>query len=197
MKTIYLFLTLSSLAHLAIAQAPSSQLDPAKLPRSVSQFVPAGFVALYATRGNLNLDAIDDVVLIVKKPNEAKTSDVNDHPEKRPLLILIGQAGGTYRLAGRNDNTVYCVDCGGVMGDPFTGVVIKNGYFSVEHYGGSSQRWGRIITYRYNPAEKSWLLSRDGLITFSATDPDLQTTQAKTSKDFGRVPFSAFDIYKE
>lgn len=180
-----------------MAQAPSSDLDPQKLPRTVSQFVPAGYVALYATRGNLNLDAINDVVLIVNKPNEAKTSDVNVHPEKRPLLILIGQADGTYRLAGRNDNTVYCVACGGAMGDPFTGVAIKNGYFSVEHYGGSSQRWGRIITYRYNPAEKNWLLSRDGLITFTATDPARQTTQARTTKDFGRVPFPAFDIYKE
>lgn len=197
MKTIYLFLILSGLAQLVIAQESSSQLNPAKLPRSISQFVPAGYVTLSATRGNLNLDAIEDVVLIVKKPNEAKTSDVNDHPEKRPLLILIGQAGGTYRLAGRNDNTVYCVDCGGAMGDPLTGVAIKNGYFSVEHYGGSSQRWGRIITYRYNPAEKTWLLNRDGSFTFSATDPNRQTTKAKTSKDFGRVPFSAFDIYKE
>jgi hypothetical protein len=77
---------------------------------------------------------------VLHRPDEQKTSDVVDHPTKRPLLLFVDGASGTYPLTARTDNAVYCVDCGGIMGDPFMGLAIKKGYFTVEHYGGSAQR---------------------------------------------------------
>jgi hypothetical protein len=67
----------------------------------------------------------------------------------------------------------------------------------VEHYGGSAQRWTRFITFRYDAATRTWLLHRDGSERFHALDPEHGTTIATTAKDFGRVPLSKFDIYKE
>lgn len=79
------------------------------------------------------------------------------------------------------------------MGDPFTGLTIKKGYFTVEHYGGSAQRWTRYVTFKYDPASRTWLLHRDGHERFEALDP---AHGATTAQDFGRVPFPRFDIYQ-
>ena len=83
------------------------------------------------------------------------------------------------------------------MGDPFMGLAIKKGYFTVEHYGGSAQRWTRFVTFKYDPAARTWLLHRDGRERFQALDPAHGTTTATTAKNFGRVPLARFDIYKE
>jgi len=167
------------------------------VPANLKTFIPKGYHALSLTKGDLNRDAYSDAILVLYKKGEEKTSDVINHPEKRPLLILTGQADKTYKLAARNDDAVYCVDCGRQMGDPFTGITIKNGYFSVEHYGGSGWRWTRIITFKYSPADKNWFLYKDGGERFQAITHEEVKTAVKTVKDFGKVPFINFDIYKE
>lgn len=170
---------------------------PVTVPANLKNFVLKGYEVLDITKGNLNLDTYPDAIMVLYKKGEKETSDVIDHPEKRPLLILTGQADKTYKLAARSDNAVYCVDCGGQMGDPFTGITIKNGYFSVEHYGGSSWRWTRIITFKYSSAEKNWFLHKDGGDSFHAAAPEEVKTKVKTVKSFGKVPFKNFDIYKD
>lgn len=174
-------------------ETATAKPDPMVL---LAAFIPKGYSILDTTSGDLNLDAYADMVLVLKKDGEDTTSDVTEHPEKRPLVILTGQPDHTYKQAARNDNAVYCVDCGGMMGDPFTGVVIKNGYFSVEHYGGSSERWTRTITFKYAKADGYWYLHKDGGTGFSTFEPEDVSNTVKTVKDFGRVPFHAFDIYE-
>ena len=185
-----------SLAPLAVGAQQPVASAPA-LPAAIRRALPAGYAVLDAAQGDLNRDALPDWLVVLHRPDEHKTSNVVDHPTKRPLLVFVGGAGGTYTLAARSDNAVYCVDCGGMMGDPFTGLAIKKGYFTVEHYGGSAQRWTRYVTFRYDPAARTWLLHRDGHEHFHALDPEHGTTTAATAKDFGRVPLTQFDIYKE
>jgi hypothetical protein len=183
---------------LAFASPPQAPRNPAPpLPAAIRRVLPTGYTVLDAARGDLNRDAVPDWLVVLHRPDEAKTSDVVSHPTKRPLLLFVGGAGGTYTLAARADNAVYCVDCGGIMGDPFMGLAIKRGYFTVEHYGGSAQRWTRYVTFRYEPASRTWLLHRDGSEHFHALDPEHGTTTATTAKNFGRVPLATFDIYKE
>jgi len=168
-----------------------------RLKTHILTFVPKDYSILDTEIGNLNLDEYPDMILVLKKNGEEKTSDVVDHPEKRPLLILVGQADGTFKLVARNDNTVYCIDCGGMMGDPYQGISIKKGYFSVEHYGGSAWRWTRIITYKYSKAENYWFLHKDGSDNFNTFEPEKVESKILTTKNFGKVPFDKFDIYKE
>lgn len=175
----------------------SSKEDVKILADNIKSFIPENYSVLDTVSGNLNLDNYNDMILVLKKNGEEKTSDVVNNPEKRPLLILIGEPNNKYKLAGRNDNTVYCIDCGGAMGDPFMGVVIKNGYFSIEHYGGSSWRWSRIITYKYSKDENNWLLHKDGNESFHASEPEKVEVTVKTTKDFGKVFFKDFNIYAE
>jgi hypothetical protein len=171
--------------------------DYQSLPAEVTRYIPPNYQVLNVTYGNLNLDNYPDLILVLHKNNEEKTSDVVSHPEKRPLLIFTGGPGNTYKLTARNDNAVYCVDCGGAMGDPFTGITIKNGYFSVEHYGGSAWRWARIITFRYVKTAQNWVLYKDGNESFNAGDPEKVERKIYTAKKFGKVPFNHFNIYKE
>lgn len=192
-----MLLLFSSLTWLLASQLPTQpEPDPA-LPVAIRRALPAGYTLLSATRGDLNRDALPDWAVVLHRPDEKQTSDVVAHPTKRPLLLFVGGAGGTYTLAARTDNAVYCVDCGGMMGDPFQQVAIKKGYFTVEHYGGSAHRWTRYVTFRYDPASRTWLLHRDGHEHFHALEPARGTTTSTTSKDFGRVPLAKFDIYQE
>ncbi|MBF0573599.1 MAG: hypothetical protein HQK69_07555, partial [Desulfamplus sp.] len=162
----------------------------------IVRFIPENYSVLNMTKGDLNLDSIDDIILILKKNGEEKTSDVIEHPEKRPLYILIGKSDGLYELAAKNDNAVYCVDCGGMLGDPFNNITIKKGCFSVEHFGGSAWRWTRIITFKYSKSEKNWFLHKDGGDSFHAAGGKVET-RVKTVKDFGLVMFEQYDIYKK
>lgn len=171
--------------------------DIDNLPNELLEFVPTNFSVLDAISGDLNLDEINDYILVLKKNGEDSLSNAVDNPERRPLMILIREKDNKLQLVRRNNNTVYCIDCGGMMGDPFMGITIKNGYFSVEHYGGSAWRWTRIITYKYSKQDNEWFLHKDGSESFHASEPGKVESNIRTIKNFGKVKFEEFDIYKE
>lgn len=171
------------------AQSQSSK--PAPYP----SFIPKGFTLLDSAYGDLNKDAYKDMVLILRNDAEQNNADTT-----RPLLLLAGTANGLYNLMERNDHVVLCAGCGGVMGDPYQGITIKGGYFSIEHYGGSSWRWTRIITFKYDSTTKKFKLHRDAGVSFHASEPDKQKETVHNKKDFGKLFFSQFnqnDIWKD
>ncbi|QNH63331.1 hypothetical protein [Hymenobacter sediminicola] len=178
----------------AKAPAPATQPQPATpiaTPDSaalVRQFVPAGYRLLDMKTGDLNRDAYPDKLLVL----DSLTADNQGSETRRPLLLLTANAQGQYILAARNDNTVMCSECGGMMGDPYQGLTIKNGYFSVEHYGGSGWRWTHIITFKYNPTDHHWYLHRAGGDSFHASNPDSAKTHIETPRDFGRIRFERY-----
>lgn len=175
----------------AVDRNTSAQKSPKPL---LDRFIPKGYSILDTASGNLNLDKHNDMIVILKKNNEAQTADIIDNPEARPLLILLGQKNGELKLAAKSNSTVYCYDCGGMMGDPYQGIVIKDGYFSIEHYAGSAWRWSRIITYKFSTSENYWFLHRDIGESFHVSEPDKVERQEKTKKDFGNVKFEDFKI---
>lgn len=111
-------------------------------------------------------------------------------------MILIQNKSKQLELKSKNENVVYCVDCGGMMGDPYVTMVYKEGYFSIEHYGGSTWRWTRIITFKYNKTKDDWFLHKDSSESFHVDGTEKVQTNIKTTKDFGVVRFNEFDIYK-
>jgi hypothetical protein len=161
-----------------------------KLPVQLQKYVPAGFSAMDTVYGDLNRDSYRDLVMVLRQNDE---DTITMQSTKRPLLLFTGEADGTLKFAARNDNVVYCISCGGVMGDPYQGITIKNGYFSAEHYGGSSWRWTRIITFRYSAKDNTWILHKDGGESFHAAEPEKTETKIATEKDFGRILFEKYD----
>src|SRR6185503_17580214 len=164
-----------------------------EVPGELLPFIPDGYQVLDHAAGDLNKDKLSDYLLILKKPNGAELSNAAEHPEPRPLLLLIRQKDGSLKLVTRNDNVVLCVDCGGVFGDPYAGMTIKNGYFSIEHYGGSNWRWERIITFKYDAKGKRWALHKDGTIRYQPSN-EVGGQTILTTKDFGTVEFEKFDV---
>ena len=160
-------------------------------------FIPNGFQILDYKKGNLNLDQYEDYIVILKKIDEEKTSDVINNPEKRPLFILIGKANNTFEVISKNDNCVYCIDCGGMMGDPYVGITIKKGFFTIEHYGGSSWRWSHDITFKYSKKDKFWFLYKLRNVSFNVGELEKVKVKVKRKKDFGKIPFDKYDIYRE
>ena len=177
------------------AAFPAAVAAPASA--ALKTFVPAGYEILDTAFGDLNGDAVADWLLVLKKPVEEEPEGDNLQSTDRLLLILLGGENGALRLAARNDNVVFHVNDGGMMGDPYTGLTIKNGFFSVEHYGGSAWRWTHITTFKWSKTDATWLLFKEGGDSFHAFEPDKVETKVRTQKDFGKVRFVDFDAAKD
>lgn len=167
------------------------------VPRAIQQQFPPDYILLFAASGDLNKDSVADCLVVLKHIMEDSV-DLNDDVQfARKLLIFIGRGNNNFELAAASDSAMYCKTCGGMMGDPFMGFTIKNGYFSIENYGGSGWRWSRTITFKYVPEKKNWYLHKDGHQSFHASDPEKVTTTILTPKDFGVVSFAQFNINKD
>jgi hypothetical protein len=169
------------------------------LPASLAAFVPDGYTAIDTTGGDLNKDQYRDMIMVLKKNGEESPADDVGGAPKRPLLVLTGQPDGGYKQAAKNENVVLAIDMGGMMGDPFQGIAVKNGFFTVEHYGGSAWRWETQTTFRYSVADDTWLLHKEWRHSFHAASEDDADDKehSKTVKDFGKVRFEDYDVYKE
>jgi len=161
------------------------------LPQNLLNLIPLGYEVLKTAEGDLNLDSIDDILIALKKKNE----DANS-AENRPLIIVLADGKGNYVAQQRNDNVVLCSGCGGALGDPFMDLVINNGFFSAEFYGGSRGRWARTITFKYDKNKNNWCLHKDGYSTYDSLDesenPKVEE-EVLTKKDFGVVLFENFN----
>jgi|SRR5689334_19455277 len=165
--------------------------DSTILPQQVSKFIPKGYALMDNVRGDLNLDKYTDIVLVLKKLGEDTALDATEY--KRPILLLLGHADKTFTLATRNDSLVYCYQCGGLFGDPYDGVEIKEGSFTVNHFGGSNDRWSNAITFKYSLADKKWYLYKIVDKGWSVFNLKKVETSIRTKKDFGVVLFEKFN----
>jgi hypothetical protein len=155
--------------------------------QKLNDFIPDGFVILDSASGDINRDGIKDLVVIFKNNTENIHSDT-----ARPLLLLQGNGRGQYKLMARNDNVVLCFGCGGIFGDPYAGITIKNGFFSIEHYGGSNWRWTRTITFSYDLKRKEFVLHRDAGYSWYIFKPKKRSLQLYNKQDFDRLYFSVY-----
>lgn len=159
--------------------------------RPFSSFIPTGYSILDSASGDLNKDRLKDYVLILKIDEEADHADTT-----RPLLLLMGTGKEEYRLFARNDSVVLCKSCGGVFGDPYAGITVKNNFFSVEHYGGSNWRWTRIITFRYDTKTGQFILHRDAGESYHTSNPDKVKLNLHEKQDFGKLSFANYSSDK-
>ena len=160
---------------------------------SAVDFILPEYEILDTLKGDLNGDAYADMLLLMRHQHESQS---NENLE-RPLFILLGSATG-YRLGAMSRTAVYCHLCGGVMGDPYTGMQIDStGTFTISHYGGSNWRWTRNLTFRFDKESKDWLLFQDVSESFSVFDEQDIQVDTRTTKDFGQLSISSFNINEE
>ena len=181
---------LSSILSISAAR----QNDEVKIPADVKPFVQKGLIPIAIETGDLNADGFKDHVLVVSQPVDENAA-WEEGAGKRSVLILIREPSGELRLAGRNDLVVLCKNCGGVFGDPFAGVNIRDTSFTVNNYGGSNDRWSYSYTFDYSRRDRTWQLVRVEDESFHALDPK-HTTKRRVyapPKSFGLITFSEFD----
>jgi hypothetical protein len=160
-------------------------------------FVPAGYQLLAEENGDLNLDFYPDKILVFSPPGEDSLS-TQEKPLLRLLVMLYGTKNKQYEKALQHENLVCYYNYDPNFKDAFTGVGIEKGSFTISHYGGMAERWGRSTTFKFHAAENKWLLESDEFTTFMASD-EKNTTSIKTltHKDFGKVYLEQFSIYTD
>ena len=173
----------------AVAWAGAQEPD-VEVPAAAKPFVAAGTRPLAFEQADLNRDGRQDAILVL----ETVKADPDGDGRSRTLLILVGQAEGTFREAKRNAKVVYCSACGGMMGDPFQGVSVGPGTFTVENAGGSSWRWGVGYRFNYSRRDDTWQLVRVEENDFHASEAaEAKTVVSTPPKHFGKIDIAAFD----
>jgi len=159
----------------------------------LNSYILKDFVILDSFSGDINNDKIKDLVLILKHNQEEDNFDTT-----RPLLLLEGNNQGLYRLMAKNDNVVLCKICGGVYGDPFEGITLENGGFTLDFRGGSRWRWTRHISFKFDKISSQFILYKDIGIAYDGSNPEGKIDKKKyNKKDFGRLPFTKYNYEKE
>ena len=92
--------------------------------------------------GDLDNDGIDEKVIVIN------TKDSTENGFIREIQIL-KLSKNTWVEWKKSRNAILKSDEGGMMGDPFEGIEIKNNVLLISHFGGSSWKWGNVDKYRF------------------------------------------------
>lgn len=185
-----------------------------KLPMNdsciLNKFIPKGYIILDSISGNLNGDALQDMILVLKK--EEEDTFHNEIP-KRLLIILSGLPNHNFKPEAINENAIYCYNLGGVSKtDPYDNIKIADDLFMIQHSGGmGGYHWKTAHSFKYVHNENKWYLFKmelnEMMLNFNYDNStnnekdnieiESDTISIKTDKDFGKIAFENFDIYQE
>lgn len=193
-RILFAFLLASVFTPAAHAQGPPQEFDcraPSALPAAVRPFVAARTCAIALERGDLDRDGRADYLLVLERLDPAPNPDEG---RLRSLRVLVAGEGGRLTEAARNDRVVACTKCGGIWGDPFDGITVGPGRFSVNHYGGSAWRWRADYTFAYSRRDRAWQLVRVSTLSYHNSNPDSMDKRVYTPpRHFGKIDLREFD----
>jgi hypothetical protein len=159
------------LSVLAAAQAAS-------LPKNIAGQIPAGYTVLSFKSGELNDDKLADFLVALRKADEKAIADKTGKAPRRPLLLFVQNADGTYTLTKRNDQVIFAADEGGQC-DPFEdgedGLAIKDHYFTIQNSVACGAHWTDYITFRYEPKLHDWIFYKrisENWVMNNSSDPN-------------------------
>ncbi|WP_051296133.1 hypothetical protein [Eisenibacter elegans] len=156
MKPLY---TITLLLALISTVLKASPLPPDTVP------TPKGYLKLVEALGDLNGDSSVELVVIYQTNEETDLGMVRE-------IRIFQKTKGNWSLWHQSRGAVLPSQAGGMMGDPFQTLSIKNGQIVLEHFGGSREKWQYIHTYQYQ--DKQWYLAK-AEVEFG--DPCGQTTR--------------------
>ena len=153
---------------------------------------PAGYDMLKETTGDLDKDGTAEKVIVYN------TTDSTDFGFVRELVIL-KQANGKWRLWKRSRNAILKSQEGGMMGDPFEDIEIRNGILIISCSGGSSWKWSYKDKYRFQNNQFQlighWSSAGKPCETWTEVDCNLQTGKINYQIDFEKCNNEP-EIYK-
>jgi hypothetical protein len=163
------------------AWAQPTPLDLSKVPlegKSAQDFVPAGWTIEATTRGDLDKNGKEDVVLELVQ--EEKKGQGDEFVERsRALLALLSAEGGQLRRAGASNQVLYCIGCQGTMGGGGGGVTkIEKGVLIVDQMSGSRETVHTVLRFRYDPKERKFVFIGEDV---EKTDRAVGTSTAEST----------------
>ena len=107
-----------------------------------------GFKIIACSEGDLNGDGLPDKAVVLEEGAEDKESLNLENPARRYIAVLLRLPEGGFKCAYSSAGLILDSQSGGVFGNPFSGLEIKNGELTISHYGGASFRWAYDMTFR-------------------------------------------------
>lgn len=117
---------------------------------ALEDFIPKNYFLLESVKSAMNNQNQQHVALICA-PNNEKNPEEFSQTNRRIIMLL--QSGDSFTELSSNDNLILCKSCGGVFGDPYNGVELKNNILKISNYGGSAWRWSENYTFRFQNNE--------------------------------------------
>lgn len=111
--------------------------------------IPAHYSIVDTVTGDLDQDGIKELVVAY---NTEEINEDRDQGVPRELIIYKKQNDG-WTVWKRSNQALYGSQDGGMMGDPFGSIEIKNGILMISESGGSSWKWGHTDKYRFQNGE--------------------------------------------
>lgn len=179
MRTLFLTVTLL-FSLVAQAQEPreAKPLELSKVPKegkAPGDFVPAGWKVNATTRGDLDKNGSEDVVLELVEDVPAEQDGVRVE-RAQALVVLLSENGGKLRRVGASNRVLYCTTCMGTMGGGEGGVVkVQKGVILVDQLSGSREVRHTLLRFRYEPKD-----GRVVLIGQDVEDSDRLTGESKS-----------------
>ncbi len=109
------------------------------------KLVPDSYKIVDEIHGDLDQDGIDEkVVAYNMTPVEIENDGIN-----RELILFKKDPSDNWIIWQRSLNAIGNSSAGGMMGDPYEGIEIKNGILLISENGGSSWKWRHTDKYRF------------------------------------------------
>lgn len=108
------------------------------------ELVPKQYRSIKKISGDLDKDSIEEKVVVY---NVAEKEDEVEGVDRE--LVIYKKTNNKWMIWQRSASAIGNSKDGGMMGDPFEDIIIKNGLLLVSQAGGSSWKWGYTDKYRY------------------------------------------------
>lgn len=128
-----------------VADLIENTLDSTNLPERV---LNDSELVLDQVSGDLDKDGIPEMAVVFITEREREIEDSWDCSEPRELVVY-KQKDGEWIEWSSSLGAIYPADGGGMMGDPYDGITIKNNVLEINHWGGSSWKWSHTDKYRF------------------------------------------------
>lgn len=140
--------------------------------KKVHHFFPKDHVVEDFKLGYINADTLIDIAVVLKHKNELIQDSINIKERNRPLIIFLQTPKKSFTKFKTADSLILCQICGGMFGDPYSGMEIKDQLILLHFYGGSRYRWTRDLEFKYDKKTNNLILVRDDEGSYDALNLD-------------------------
>jgi hypothetical protein len=106
--------------------------------------IPKYYSIIESVKGDLDKDGVEELVVAY---NCEEINEQNENVSRE--LIIYKKSNNVWTIWEKSKSVLLESTDGGMMGDPFAGIEIKNNVLNISHYGGSRWKWGYTEKYRF------------------------------------------------